>query len=227
MKIISASIAYVFSFWILFMFGNFACAQTTAEIFAKAPTFQLILDASGSSPATEKATLNSLWQSIEEKLRGMPLGSRVLVQSFGDSTARPMSIEVRIQAKKTPTGDTINGVIKDIKGFVLSFPDRIAQQGETHAIGAFFDASKNINIRAESGNTIVMVSDLIENSQLGNCYKDTVCHLPNKPQFMLKDVDVLVLGVGRGLGSKEEMALHKSWDSFLQKTGAKVVLKRM
>ena len=200
--------------------------RTTAEILAKAPTFQLILDASGSSPATEKASLASYWPAIEQKMRAMPLGSKVIVQTFGDTSARPLSIEVRVQTKKTPTGDTIDGLVRDIKGFVLSFPDNISPQPTTHAVGAFFDASKNVNPDAV-GNTIVMVSDLIENSPFGNCYTDLKCRLPEKPPFTLQQVDVLVLGVGRGRSSKEEIAIHQSWASFLQKAGARAVLKRV
>lgn len=200
---------------------------TTAEILAKSPTFHLILDASGNSPATSKQALSSFWTEIESKLREMPMGTRVILSSFGDAAVRPLFIEVRIQIKKTPTGDTINGIVADIKRFVLSYPDGLDQHGETHAIGAFFDASKNINKTASTENVIMMVSDLIENSSYAQCYNDS-CKLPKKQIFSLPNTRVTVLGVGQELKSKDAIALQNAWDVFLKNSGATTVsLKRL
>jgi hypothetical protein len=85
-------------------------------------------------------------------------------------------------------------------------------------IGGFYDASKLLNPKAQ-GNMIFMVSDLMENSNYTNCYKQNPCKLP-KPPFSLNGAEVTVLGVGNGLPSDMAITLTNTWTDFLQQAGA-------
>jgi hypothetical protein len=200
---------------------------STAEILAKAPTLQILLDASGSSPATNQNFIDSSWPDVEERIRAMPIGSMVMLETFGDSREAPYTFKERIQAKASSSGDTMNNVVAKLHQKFVGFPQWVSgmSQGQTHAIGAFNDAAKNIN-RGSEQNSIIMLSDLIENSSFANCHHR--CRLPKKPAFSLQGSDVVVLGAGRGLPSDEAMNLEASWQKYLDASGAnKVVLKRV
>lgn len=198
---------------------------STAEILAQAPVFQLLLDASGSSPATDTQFMAAASVRVAAKIKAMPLGTKVIIVSFGDASKTPINVSTRLQAKPSREGSTPDAVARQVTELLLKFPRRAPMDGETHAIGALYDASTNINRNARHENVVMVLSDLIENSgpMMANCYQD--CRLP-KPTFSLPNTNVEVLGAGRGLPSNREIALHTSWAGFLEKTGAKYSLKR-
>ncbi len=202
-------------------------AATTADLLATAPVFQLILDNSGSSPATDAGFVTSAWPIVEGWLRKMPLGTVIIVNSVGDASLTPMTMRTRIQQRQTAEGAPLDQIIPAIKNIVLGFPKRIqgAAHGQTHMVGGIFDASRNINKSASTKNVILLLSDLIEFSPIANCYKEKGCTLP-KPKFNLEGTEVLALGVGRGLPSDREMALFGSWEQFFTQTGATFELKK-
>jgi hypothetical protein len=145
---------------------------------------------------------------------------------FGDASNAPISITTRLQVKPSREGNTADAVARQVGQLMLKFPNRISPEGETHAIGALFDASKNVNINSKQKNEVVVLSDLIENSPFADCYRDHKCRLPSKPPFTFTNTNIEVLGAGRGLPSDREVALHQSWSKFLEKTGASYSLKR-
>lgn len=202
-------------------------AATTKELLEAAPVFQLLLDNSGSSPATDETFVSNAWPIIEEKLLSMPMGSVVIVNSVGNASIAPMARRVRIQKIVTSEGAPIEDIARGLKTLVLGFPKQVRGQehGQSHLVGGLFDASKNINTKAAKPNVIVMLSDLIEFSPIANCYKNSACPLPT-PTFKLDNTDVLVLGVGRGLPSNHEMAIFSAWEKFLGRVGAVYTLKK-
>jgi hypothetical protein len=198
--------------------------MTGKDAIASAGTLVIMLDNSGSSPATDKNFVSAAWPTIEKSIRAMELGSKVIVVSVGDASLKPLNLNVRIQSRDTQEGKSIDRVVSAVKTVVLGFPDATKGQehGNTQVIGGFFDASRVIN-RSSDKNRIVALSDLIEFSPLANCYKG--CKLP-APKFDLPGTSVIVLGVGHGLNSDKEMALFSEWDKFFGKTGATAELKK-
>lgn len=209
-------------------FGASAAPTATDTLLSQAPVFQLLLDNSGSSPATVENFVVTTLPIIEERLRRLPIGSLVLVNSVGDASLAPLKLpQMRIAKRIAPGSGTIDQVVLTVKQAVMSFPKRTHGQehGQTHMVGGLFDASQNINPEATTPNEIVVLSDLIEFSDMANCYADDQCKL-GSPAFSLKNTKITVLGVGMGLSSKHEIALFQEWRRFLDKTGAQYVLKK-
>jgi hypothetical protein len=212
------------------LFGAGASAapsMSTAEILAKAPVFQLLLDNSGSSPATDADFVNTAWPVIEGRLRSMPMGTVIIVNSVGDASLAPLSMRTRIQKLSSGEGAPLEDIVQVAKSIVLGFPKRVqaTAHGQSHLVGAIFDASKNINQQSTTRNVIIVLSDLVEFSPLANCHRNRTCPLP-KPSFQLGNTDLLALGVGRGLPSDREMAIFAAWEKFLDQAGARHSLKK-
>lgn len=207
--------------------GAVGSAATTKDILDAAPVFQLLLDNSGSSPATDPNFVSSAWPVIEGKLRSMPMGSVVIINTVGDASLAPLAKRTRIQKTSSAEGASIEDVVRTTRAVVLGFPKRVQgeEHGQSHMIGGLFDASKNTNRGASSKNMIVILSDLIEFSPIANCYQDKSCRLP-KATFKLENTDLIALGVGRGLPSDREMAVFSSWEKFFSQTGVNYELKK-
>lgn len=209
---------------LIMLFSQSASAQapSTAQLIAAAPVLQILLDNSGSSPATDEQIIARAWPLIESKVRAMPPASIVIVHTVGTAELPPISLRLRIQQRRTSEGGTMNDVVQAIRTAVLSFPAKIkagtvAQHGTSNLIAGLFDASRAINPASDS-NVIIFISDLIENSSLANCYTSFPCKLP-KPEFSLPGTELIVLGVGWGLPANKEIALVKSWEQYLGKLG--------
>ena len=204
-----------------------SAADSTKDLLETAPVFQLLLDNSGSSPATDQSFVNSAWPIIESKVRSLPMGTVVIVNTVGDASLSPLMKRTRIQKVTTGEGAAVEDIVRSLKSIVLGFPKRVQGQehGQSHLIGGFFDASKNLNINASTKNLIVALTDLIEFSSMANCYKDKACRLP-KPAFKLDNTDLVALGVGRGLPSDREIAVFSSWGKFFSQTGASFDLRK-
>lgn len=203
-----------------------AQAVTTEELLEKAPVFQVLLDNSGSSPATDQAFMANAASAIVEKLTSMPMGTVILVRTVGDSTLAPLHWRTRIQKKSTAEGAPIEEVARRLRGLLVDFPKQIAgkEHGNSQLIGGFFDAARNLNLKSDR-NKIVMVSDLVERSPFADCARVKVCKLP-APQFDLRGAEVEVFGAGANLPSDRAIGLTKAWDEFLGKAGAKAALHR-
>jgi hypothetical protein len=63
--------------------------RPTQEILATAPTFQILLDNSRSSPAKDAAFIASVLPMIDQKLRAMPVGTSVIVNSNSRKSLKP------------------------------------------------------------------------------------------------------------------------------------------
>lgn len=203
-------------------------AVSTQEMIESAPVLQVLLDNSGSSPATNEEFVASAWPVIEGQLRAMPMGTVIIVNSVGDASLAPLQKRTRIQKTASAEGAPIDDIIRGLKSIVLGFPTKTkgAEHGQSHLIGGLFDASRNINSRASQPNVIFMLSDLVEYSPLANCYRNRSCPLPT-PTFSLENTSVTVLGVGRGLPSNHEMAVFSAWDKFLKTANASsITLKK-
>ena len=219
---------YGLAFVIVFLITCSASkATTTKDLIDKAPVFQLLLDNSGSSPATNQSFVNSAWPVIESKLRSMPMGTVVIINTVGDASLAPLTNRTRIQKVSTGEGASVEELVQTLKSIVLSFPKRVQgeEHGQSHMIGGFFDASKNLNKNASTRNVILILSDLIEFSPLANCYQNKACPLP-MPVFKLENTELIALGVGRGLPSDREMAIFSAWEKFLSQTGAVFDLRK-
>lgn len=204
--------------------------QAVRDLIAKAPVLAIGLDNSGSSAATDDKLVAAAWPTIEEKIRAMPMASKIVVFTFADASAPYVSGTWRVQKKQTDKGAPVDIIVQEIKKVVLPFPSKLRSgsmpvHGRSDLIGGFYDAGKLLNEQSKD-NAIVMISDLIENSNLANCYSDAKCRLP-APKFSLKGADVTVLGVGYGFPSDRQMAVTTSWLDFLKKAGANVSLDKL
>lgn len=204
--------------------------QAVRDLIAKAPTLAIGLDNSGTSAATDDKLVAAAWPTIEEKIRAMPMASKIVVFTFADASAPYVSGTWRVQKKQTDKGAPVDIIVQKIKEVVLTFPAQLRSgkmevHGRSDLIGGFYDASKLLNEQSKD-NAVVMISDLIENSNLANCYHDTKCRLP-APKFSLKGADVTVLGVGYGFPSDRQMAVTASWLDFLKKAGANTSLDKL
>jgi hypothetical protein len=194
--------------------------RTAQEIVTAAPIFQLLLDASQGSPALNADLMHSAMPLIAQKLRVMPMGTTIIVNSIGNAVLPVLQWRVRIQARKTKDGAPVEDIIHGLQGLLAAFPKQLTGQEhqESHLIGGLFDAAHNINPQSPL-NTIAMISDMIENSPLARC-GGKGCKLP-APQFKLEGVEVNVYGIGTGLPSDSAIALTQAWEGFFKKTGVK------
>jgi len=194
---------------------------TSAELIAKAPVLQVLLDNSGSSPATDQASIDRAWPIIEKEIRALPIAGKVLVFTVGDASAPYSSAAFRIQKRMSNNNGEIGGpvdsIVEEVREIVTKFPTNlghktIATHGNSQLVKGLYDAAKLINLKSDL-NVIIFVSDLIEFSPLANCYKQFPCKLP-APTFKLTGTKVTVLGVGMGFNSDRQLALNKSWETF-------------
>jgi hypothetical protein len=206
-----------------------AQADPTVEILAHAPVFQLLIDVSGGSPALNPDYLGFVLPQIQKRLEDMPLGTTVVVSSFGDAALPPLMFRSRLQAKHTSEGDTPEHVARDLRELVLSFPERMhgKEQKRSELVGGFFDSAQAINPKAH-GNVILAISDLVENSPLARCDNEKAkpCKLPPPVFHLPPDTTVCVYGVGQGLHSDRAALLTQQWAVFFKKAGIGAVLRR-
>lgn len=209
---------------------SFAATPTKSEeIIAKAPVLVILLDNSGSSPTFQNEFMKEAVKLIDTKLREQPLGTMVRIFTVGTAEAASMTYSTRILAKVTAEGATAELVGQKVRDIVLSFPAQIKsgviqEHGTSHLVAGLFDAERVLNRKAEK-NTVIYLTDGVENSTLANCYKDTKCRLP-KPNFDLSNTEVIMLGVGSGLPSNQEMAVIKSWENLLKIAKAEPIIVR-
>jgi von Willebrand factor type A domain len=199
------------------------------ELLAKAPVLAILLDNSGSSPATQVEFIKEAVKLVDAKVRTQPLGTMVRIFTVGTAEAASMTFSTRILAKVTAEGATIELVAQKVREIVMGFPARIKngeiqEHGTSHLVAGLFDAERILNRKAAK-NTVIFLTDGVENSSLANCYKDAQCRLP-KPQFDLTNTEVVMLGVGAGLPSNQEMAVIKSWENLLKLAKADPVVVR-
>lgn len=190
----------------------------------KAPVFKLLIDASTKSPGTNPQLMQSIWPSIEAKMRRLPIGTTVIVSTMGDPSEMPMIWRTRVQAKSSPNGAPLQAVIRSVKNVVLTFPEEIKgkEHKKSHLITALFQATRQLNPKSQD-NAIVMITDLIEYSPLANCSPPNPCKLP-KPEFSLKGIDIHVYGSVDRMSPRQAMVVLKAWEEFLKKAGVELEL---
>lgn len=215
--VISSVLMFVMSASILQVLAQ---PVSSGHLHNTAPTFQILLDNSKSSPASDQQLIERAWPLIQRQLRSMPMATKVYVNTVGNAEVLPQSFQIRIQHRRTEEGAPMAEVVQKVKALVLGFPNKLKEgkiegHNSSHLIGGLFDASLAINPKSER-NVIIYVTDLIEFSSLANCYKFSPCRLPN-PEFQLPNTELIVMGAGTGLASDKEMALVKSWREFFSK----------
>jgi hypothetical protein len=212
---------------VCFAFGLPARAQSTEELCRSAPVLQILIDASGSSPARDPGFISAVEPLVEKRLRSMPVCSQILIVSVGDASVMPIMLRTRIQMRTTRDGATIDEIVRGVQRFLHGLPDHIKahEQARSELIGGFADASRNVNSNARLPNQIIVLSDLIENSTLANCEMRT-CRLPDNPKLSLTNAVITVYGAGLGLPSSRAIALTKAWEVYLTRAGAVADLHR-
>jgi hypothetical protein len=200
-------------------------SDKTKEAIEIAPVLVVALDNSGSSPATDPKMMERAWPVIKEKIQALPIFGSVKVMTVGDASQYYLAKSWRIQYKQSEAGDTMDSILSQMEGIVLNFAKQTQQgtvptHGRTEIVGGFNDIARLLNPKAQQ-NSVVMVSDLIENSNHADCYRNKTCKLP-KPTFSLANTDITVLGVGLSLPANEAMALSASWTHFLKESGANI-----
>lgn len=206
--------------------NNLARAQTnSAEVLAKAPTFSILVDVSGgSNPALTPEFMREAVKAIEPRLREQPMATTVKIWTVGHSALATETFSARILAKISAEGVPINMIVAKVREILLDFPAHAEKKGihqQSHLIGGLFDASKTINHKA-ARNTVFYLTDGVENSPLGNCYRDQNCKLslPKGAKIDLSNVEVVMLGVGSGLPSNQQIAVTAAWEGFLKAADA-------
>ena len=198
----------------------------TAEILRTAPSIEILQDLSLGSTGTNTKFINATFPIIEEVLATQPLGTLIEVHAIGDASFPAVSYRARLQAKRTPTGDTLAGVTQNLKALLLHLAEQSVghEFRQSELIGSFFNASRNLNRQAAGQNTVILYSDGIENSEYAHCAKAS-CKFP-APKFSLDGANIYMFGVGQNMPSKEGQALTLQWESFLKKAGASVAMMR-
>ncbi len=204
-----------------------AHGQALSPVCRTAPTMQLIVDASGSSPALDPAFIAAVLQPLEQQVRSMPVCSTITITTVGDASQMPVMLRTRVQLRNSREGATMDDIVAGMRRFLLGFPQRAHghEQGRSELVGGFSDAAGNVNTEATKPNVIVMLSDLVEHSRIAYCGAG-VCRLP-PPRISLSNTDVTVYGAGLGLSSDRAFVLTNAWNEWLKRAGAKATLHRM
>jgi hypothetical protein len=202
---------------------GYSVASSTQEVEAKAPTLQILLDCSLSSPARNQQFIASTFQYvIDPRIMALPMASFVLVHCIGDSASMPVNFATRIQAVNNANGGTARKIVRDVHGLLQSIPAMIQAKPYTKSelIYGFSEAAKRINPGAASPNRIVVLSDLMEESALADCSPKAknFCKLP-APSFKFVNTEVAVFGVGIGLPADKALAVNDAWKGFFLKAG--------
>ena len=113
MKIFSHYICQIFAAILFVAPGLTYCETpaTSAEMIARAPVLQVLLDNSGSSPATDQASIDRAWPIIEKEIRVLPMAGKVLVFTVGDASATYSSAAFRIQKRTSSNNGEIGGPV--------------------------------------------------------------------------------------------------------------------
>lgn len=199
-----------------------AHATTSAELVAKAPTLQILLDASP-SPGTREAFVTTIWPQVETIIRSMPLASTVIISSIGDNTAEPFTARQRIQTKRTPQGNTPDAIVRDARAAMLAFArDRQGSKADRQSelVYGVERAAAEVNPLSDA-NRLVIVSDLLENSEAARCQDHpTTCTLP-KPNFTLPPGTSVTVFGARGSKTLEAQHITAEWARFFTAAGVK------
>lgn len=201
-------------------------AESTGEIFRKAPAFVVMLDLSP-SPGTNPSYVAAIWPEIADALRSQPVGTLIRVHGFGNPTVGDRVLfRARIQAVRTPEGDTRESIERQLKAQLLTVSSDYARHvhHRSEILNAVADGSALVNPRAKH-NQLTLITDGNENSDVCAFQPGVVCKLP-APQFTFTKTSVAMYGVGQGLQGSDAQKTIREWRSFLKAAGAASVIIR-
>ena len=197
-----------------------AHAETSAQLCAAAPSFTLMIDTSGSSPAQYPEFLQSATREIENKIRTLPVCSKIYVFTVGDGRTLPLMFRATIFMRSVPgQGGTKDDIIRAVRQLLARMPEEIKRrpQGRSELLGAWEDCARNFNPNATTPNIGMMLSDGVEASSYANCER-RACTFP-KPRFSLAGAEIILLGIGQGLPAEKAASLSRTWESWFAQTG--------
>ncbi|MGB4069407.1 MAG: hypothetical protein WBK08_15380 [Nitrospira sp.] len=201
-------------------------AESTGEIFRKAGAFVVMLDLSP-SPGTNSSYVAAILPEIGDALRNQPVGTLVRVHGFGNPTVGDRVLfRARIQAVRTPEGDTRESIERQLKAQLLKVSSDYARHvhHRSEILNAVADGSALVNPRAKH-NQLILITDGNENSDVCAFQPGVVCKLP-APKFTFTKTSVAMYGVGQGLQGSDAQKTIREWRGFLKAAGAASVIIR-
>jgi hypothetical protein len=191
-------------------------ARGQSSTLQPVPGLVVLVDDSGSSPARDPAFIAAVSPLLEARVKALPVGASMLINTVGDSSRVPVVKRARVQLRRTADGDTAVNLARGLHGFLAGLPALI-KGGSAYSglIAGFFDAGNTLNGRGE----IVMLSDMIENSTLGDCFAGSRSCRLSPPTFKLNGIAVTVYGCGLGLDAKSGMILNQRWAAWFKLAG--------
>lgn len=203
----------------LLLTGSPAWAASPVEaLLEKAPTLLIVLDNTLGSPALEPAYLPHIERFAQERLDRLQIGSSVVVFTVGDPRLPHEVKRWRVQTRITERGGTVGYLKQALHVYLQDFVGRQHPEKAkgSHLVLGWFDAANLLNDKADSENFVLFVTDAMEASPLGNCYRD--CKLPT-PTFSLKNTNFSMLGIGHGQSSEKTLAVFAAWEKFFKAAG--------
>ena len=210
---------------------------------ARADALVVALDVSESSPIFgDDAFLRSAAAQIADRIRALPVGSKVRVFYLGDDRVRmQMQLDLNVQRLNTREGATAEAIAK---AFPAALVDKVAEfklkpmHRQSHLTTGFFDgvrlctdhqSQKEGGARAERCE-IFMLSDGAQYEKGRIEYPRDVSRRPLPPVagLDLRGVRVTLFGCGQGLDSAVRVTMTARWENWLRDAGAtEITLRRL
>ena len=206
-----------------------AQAESSSQLCAAAPSFQLYVDVSSSSPVASPSFINAVLPVIESRIRALPPCSWVDVVTMGDSRIMPDMRPVLVLNRTVPgKGATKDDIVRGIRQLLAGMPNRVKNnaQNRSELIGAMTEAAKNVNGHAKARNILILLTDGVEESPFANCARGP-CRLP-APTFKLPpNTEVALYGCGAGLPSDKALRLCEIWTRWFKLAGNQADVRRI
>lgn len=193
-----------------------ACGgDKVAQQVEKEPTkgALLLLDVSASTPLTDPKLASYVLSSFREEVAQLHVGSMAIAYSVGDDAVAPLTYKKRIQMRMSDDGDKADVIADDlvqqVNGLVSSLKKgTVDKQQNSQLFGAIYDASKYCSKFAEC--SVTFVTDGVDTDLING-------GMPQAQGLRLSNMDIKMVGVGRGLNSKQRIALEAAWMKELKK----------
>lgn len=189
-----------------------------------APTFALVVDQSQSSPALNTNWVASMFPYIvDEVLRTLPMGARVVTLACGDMRQQQRENTSYLQARTTKLGLTRQQLFAWTHAELVHLAEagKAAPAPRSELVACLAEAAKLLNPQAARPNTLLMLSDGIEDSDLADCSVKArkPCVLPTPAFRIPANTQVVMYGVGIGVSGSRTAALQAAWKKFLMAAG--------
>lgn len=188
-------------------------------------TLVIGIDLSTSNPMTRDASFaQKVANWLRPRILGMGPKSLVYMRTFGsyDAAQNQMKVDRKISAKRnTPAdiADLVTGIVAGVPQLIAN--RRLQAQNQTNILAFLDNMSKLVSCGpGKQPVTVVLASDGIEDSELGNLAGGTgALPLPSQPLF--KDCKALIiLGLGQGTRSPAKTRqLFEQWQAYARAAG--------